>query len=291
MDVVVLFMKLEDKYWGIFLAALLFLYVLWMVSREKQASKKWAFFLAIYGIVSYLLFLCPLTYKAVQRFVPALSGYYELSHVQMMVPVLVLAAVSALELAGKEEGKRAMYLMVGFIFLFMAAGDISYITPEPTGWGAVCSKEEAQALDMILLHAEENGEEGKIRIWGMEELMAKSRLYDADFQPVYGKDIAEKPEKYSPSQQSMYQAYSSYDTENGTSINIGDQLDALAGLPYLLSDTDCEYVIFYDPQLQFEDYEEFFGESGFDAVGRVSALGYEPVGRTERLLLFYRQEG
>lgn len=291
MDVIVLFMKLEDKYWGIFLAALFFLYVLWIGHREKQKAKTWTLFLAVYGLVCYLLFLCPLTYRAVQRFVPALSGYYELSHIQLMVPIIVLAATAALLLANKEGRKRAVYLLIGFTLLLMAAGNFAYITPEPSGWGAICSKEEAKAFDMVLTHAKENGDDGKIRIWGMDKLMAKSRLYDASFQPVYGKDMADNPGKYSEALQSMYQSYTSYDTQSGTAINIGDQLDAIASLPHLYPEADCEYVILYDPEHQFADYAEFFGERGFDAIGRVSALGYEPVGRTEHLLLFYRQEG
>lgn len=291
MDVVVLFMKLEDKYWGIFLASLFFLYVWKIGSRAKQKDVKWPFFLAVYGLVSYLLFLCPLTYMAVQRFVPDLAGYYELSHVQLMVPVIVLAMTAALLLANEEGRRRAVYLMIGFVLLFMAAGDLAYITPEPSGWAATCSEEEEQALDMLLAHAKENGEQDKIRIWGMDRLMAKSRLYDASFQPVYGKDMADNPGKYSEALQRMYQSYASYDTQTGTSINIGDQLDAIAGLPHIYPETDCEYVILYEPEHQFEDYAEFFGESGFDAVSRVCDLGYESVGKTEHLLLFYRQEG
>ncbi len=291
MDVVVLFMKLEDKYWGIFLASLFFLYVWQIGSRAKQKDVKWPLFLAVYGLVSYLLFLCPLTYMAVQRFVPHLAGYYELSHVQLMVPVIVLAMTAALLLANEEGRKRAVYLLIGFVLLLMAAGDLAYITPEPSGWAATCSEEEEQALDMLLAHAKENGEQDKIRIWGMDRLMAKSRLYDASFQPVYGKDMADNPGKYSEALQSMYQSYASYDTQTGTSINIGDQLDAIAGLPHIYPETDCEYVILYDPEHQFEDYAEFFGENGFDAVSRVCDLGYESVGRTEHLLLFYRQEG
>lgn len=291
MDVVVLFMKLEDKYWGIFLAALFFLYVWWIGHGTKKKDANWPLFLAVYGLVSYLLFLCPLTYMMVQRFVPALAGYYELSHVQIMVPVIVLAATAALHLA-KEEGRgKAVCLMIGFALLFIAAGNLAYITPEPSGWAAVCSEEEEQALAMILAHAKENGEEDKIRIWGMDRLMAKSRLYDASFQPLYGKDMADNPGKYSEALQSMYQSYASYDTKTGTSINIGDQLDALAGVAHIYAEVDCEYIILYDPKHQFEDYEEFFGESGFDAVSRVCNLGYESVGRTEQLLLFYRQEG
>ena len=89
----------------------------------------------------------------------------------------------------------------------------------------------------------------------------------------------------------MYQNYASYDNENVTSINIGDQMDAIAGFPYLYPETDCDYLILYVPKYHYADYEEFFGEKNFNVKKRVCALGYESVGRTEHLLLFYRQEG
>ncbi len=291
MDVIVLFMKLEDKYWGVFLAALFFLYLVWVANRKKEKSKRWPLMFAAYGLVSYLVFLCPLTYAAVQKFVPALSGYYEISHIQLVVPILVIAGTTALLLANKEGRVRAVYLLIGLAALLMAAGDLAYITPETTGWKATCSKEEEQALDLILSHAHRNGEDGKLRIWGMEKLMAKSRLYDMAFEPIYGKDMGDNPTKYSEALQIMYSNYSSYDREEASSVNLGDQIDALACFPYLYPETECDYLILYDPEVQFEDYDEFFGETGFDVTGRVCDLGYEQVGRTQNLLLFYRQEG
>lgn len=291
MDVILLFMKLEDKYWGIFLVALFFLYLLRTEKKTEAGAAKKALFLAIYGLVSYLAFLCPLTYKAVLRFAPALADYYPLSHIQLAVPVMVLAGATALLLSEKEGKKRAVGLLIGFALLLAAAGDFAYLEPEPSTWSAVSDTEEAQAFDMMLVHAKENGEEGKLRIWGMEPLMAKSRIYDAAFQPLYGKDIAQNPEKYSQELQLMYQNYASYDNDNVTSINIGDQMDAIAGFPHLYQETDCDYLILYVPKHHYADYEKFFGEQEFDVKKRVCDLGYDAVGETEHLLLFYRQKG
>ena len=220
MDVILLFMKLEDKYWGVFLAALFFLYLLWTEKKAEEKTAKKALFLAVYGLIGYLLFLCPLTYKAVLRFAPALADYYPLSHIQLAVPVMVLAGASALLLAAREGKKRAVGLLIGFALMLAAAGDFAYLDPAPSAWSAVSDKEQEEAFDMMLAHAKENGLEGKLRIWGMEQLMAKSRMYDASFQPLYGKDMVQNPEKYSQELQLMYQNYASYDNENVTSINI-----------------------------------------------------------------------
>lgn len=291
MDVILLFMKLEDKYWGVFLATLFFLYVYALYQRKQKTPKKWAMFLACYGLIAYLLFLCPLTYQLVQRFAPSLSGYYELSHVQLMVPVMVMGGVAALFLAKEQGREKVVFLLIGFAALLLVTGDFAYVDPEPSGWEATCDKEEKKAFDLILAHAKETDTDGKVRIWGMEKLMAKSRLYDASFSPLYGKDIAKQPEKYSEALQMMYRGYSSYEIGTGTAINIGDQLDAIACLPDLYPEADCEYLILYNPKLQYEDYEEFFGKDGFDAVSRVCELGYEKVGKTKHLLLFYKQKG
>ncbi len=291
MDVVVLFMKLEDKYWGIFLAALFFLYVVWVDNRKTKIAKRWPLMFAVYGIVSYLIFLCPLTYKAVQKMAPSLSGYYEISHMQLVVPILTVAGTTALLIVNKESKKRAMCLLIGFALLLVAAGDFAYLSPETSGWAATCNEEEEQVLDAILAHAKENGEEGKLRIWGMEKLMAKSRLYEDAFVPIYGKDMGEHPERYNEQLQIMYQNYASYDRGDGSAINIGDQVDALACFPYLYPEVDCDYLILYNPEKQYADYAEFYGETGFDIEGRVCDLGYELVGKTDLMFVFYKQEG
>ena len=292
MEVTLLFMKMEDKYWGLFLAALFFLFVLCLMYKDKDEKKARNYlFLSLYGVIAYLLFLCPPVYAAVTKLCPQLSGYYELSHVQMMVPVMVIAAVMALEAARKEGKGRMAGLLAGFFVLLAATGDFAYVPAEDAKWQAECSLEEKEAFDLILRHAKDRDDDGRIRIWGMEELMAKSRLYDSDFQPLYGKDIGVSPEKYSALQQAMYQCYSAYDVVDGTAINIKDRLDALSGPPHQYAELDCEYVILHDPKKQFDDYEEFFKDDEFDAVSYFSALGYEAVGRTEHMLLFYRQEG
>jgi len=291
MDVIVLFMKLEDKYWGIFLVALFFLYVVWLEKRKINRSRRWPFMFAVYGLVSYLVFLSPLTYRAVQKFVPSLSGYYELSHVQLVVPILAVAGTTALLIVNQESRKRAACLLVGLALLLVAAGDFAYFSPEKSGWKATCNKEEEQVLDMILAHADATGEDGKLRVWGMEKLMAKSRLYNEAFQPIYGKDMGDNPGGYSEQLQIMYRNYSAYDRGDGSSINLGDQLDALACFPYLYEDVDCEYMILHAPEYQFEDYTEFYGKKGFDIEERVCGLGYELVGKTNTMFVFYRQEG
>nr|MBQ8252744.1 hypothetical protein [Lachnospiraceae bacterium] len=292
MDVVVLFMRVEDKYWGLFLAALVFMLILFLYQRQqgKREALKYLF-LTIYGAAAYALFLCPPFYRFVTTYIPELSGYYEVSHAQVVVPVLAVAATAALILAYREGRKKALYLGIGFLALLFVSGDFVYLPAETPAYSAECSKEEKEVLELMLGHAEMRGEEGKICFWGMEELMAKSRLYDSSFQPVYGKDISTAPEKYSENQQIMYQGYRSYDVPTGSAVNISEQLDVLSGPPHLFAEPDCDYVILYDPQKQFADYEEYYGEEDFDAVGYFCAYGYEYVGRTENRLVFYRQEG
>lgn len=281
-------MKMEDKYWGLFLAALFFF---WAICRKgRKDNRRNVVLLLVYALSAYAVFLCPLTYQWTAERFSALSTYYEISHVQLMVPVLVLAGTMAVTYAEKEGKGKGAILLAAFFAVLVVCGDFAYVPAVTSEWSAECNKEEREVFDQILQHAKDRGDE-EIRIWGMDEMMAKSRFYSDEFRPVYGKDMAENPQRYSQGAQMLYQGYSRYDVEDGTAINIGDQLDALGGLLYLYPETGCEYVILYDPAKQFEDYKEYFGENGFDAVARFSSLGYEPVGRTETMLLFYKQEG
>ena len=52
MDIMLYFMKLEDKYWGLFLVALFLLYIFLFV-QKKQEDGRW---LVLYGFLTYLVF-------------------------------------------------------------------------------------------------------------------------------------------------------------------------------------------------------------------------------------------
>ncbi len=290
MDVVLLFMRLEDKYWGLFLVALFFLF-LYAQNRKQEKGTQTFLLLSVYGLVAYLLFLCPWIYEWITKLVPVLSDYYTVSHVQLVVPVLSIAGATALLLAENEGKGKRISLLIGLTALLYFAGDFAYLPSQEDGWKAKASSQEVEIFDLILEHAHQRGEEGKAYIWGMEEIMAKCRLYDAMLCPVYGKDIATVPEKYNEAQNMLYQGYARYDISGGTAINVSDQFDALALLPYQYEQEPCEYVILYDPKTQFEDYKEYFKKKEFDAVGHFSALGYEHVGSTKTMLLFYKKKG
>ena len=286
MDIVVLFMRVEDKFWGLFLVALFFFFLVWL--SEKKVNYLFA---AVYGTAAYALFLCPPVYHLVTGYIPALSGYYEMSHGQAMVPIMAMAGATALVFAYREGKEKAVYLAVGLFLLLCVAGDFVYLPAQEEGWSVECDKEEKEVLDLVLAHGKETDDDEKLRIWAMEDLMAKCRLYDSALVPVYGKNIGISPEKYSENQLMMYRAYDSYDTQTGTSANIDEQFAVMSGPPQQFGELDCEYVVLYDPKYQFEDYKKYFQEKDFDAVGYFCGFGYEFVGRTETMLVFYKQEG
>lgn len=290
MEVILYYMQLEDKYWGLFLVAL-FLLLMVAVDRagygRREQSVGYAF-TALYGFAAYLLFICPLTYTVVTQLAPALSGYYELSHIELAVPVIALAATIAAGEARKQGREKFRFFLIGFFVLLFFAGDFVYM-PTYTSRARVNAfeEEQEQAYEMLLAHGRERKDDS-LRLWAMEDFMAQSRLYNSAFCPIYGKDMGQNPEKYNESLGNMYAAYSTYDSENSMVVNIKEQLDAIGSFPYLFPETEIEYVVVYNPAARFEDYDTFMADKDYEPAKNFASLGYEFIGETENYLLFYR---
>ena len=79
MDIMLYFMKLEDKYWGLFLAALFLLYIFLFV--QKKENGRW---LVLYGFLTYLVFACPLAYRLFADYGGMEKTYYKVSHIELV---------------------------------------------------------------------------------------------------------------------------------------------------------------------------------------------------------------
>lgn len=288
MEVTLYYMQLEDKYWGLFLVALFLLFGM-AVNRAGSGEEGERFArTAVYGIGAYLLFICPLTHAVVTKIAPALSGYYELSHMELAVPIIALAATVAAGWARNEGKEKFWFFLTGFAVLLFFAGDFVYMptyTSQTRANGF--AEEQRQAYEMMLAHGKDR-QDDNLRLWAMEDFMAGSRLYDDAFSPVYGKDMGQKPENYNESLRNMYTAYCTYDSENSTVVNIKEQLDAIGSFPYLFPETEIEYVVVYNPVTQFADYDTFMADKDYEPAKNFAGLGYECIGETENYLLFYR---
>lgn len=270
MDITLYFMKLEDKYWGLFLAALLLLCIWGGRQREKR---RW-YLTACYGMLSYLVFLCPLTYRLVAKLFPALeSCYYELGHIWLVIGILPLVFTATWEwLDGKQNArKEQLYLAVGGFLILLAAGEFAYFQPmqRPERLG-IYEAAQTQAYDMILADAQKNGMEHDISLWGPFDFMAGSRVYDASFLPVYGKDIAVDESGYHDIARTLYHGYTSYEDEDSLLINKDQQLWAIALFMNLYDEAACRYVVILDPASQGSDVDAdpIFAECKFVSVGQ-----------------------
>lgn len=291
MDVILYYMKLEDKYWGLFLVALFLLFSVALAKSGEERKNYW--FIAVYGLSAYLLFICPLTYRILIKIAPELSGYYELSHIELAVPVIAFAATIAAKKAWEQGKDKFGCFMIGMFLILFLAGDFVYLPTYKSEVRANRFQEEGEAFGILLAHAESRGDE-TIRLWAMDDFMAQSRLYQEDFRPVYGKDMEAHPENYSESLRNLHMAYNSYDSEKTNVVNLKEQLDALGSFPFLYPDVECEYFVIYNPEVQFSDeeaaaeYEKYVAVNDYDPRKNISGLGYEFIGETESYLLFYR---
>lgn len=272
MDITLYFMKLEDKYWGLFLAAL---FLLCILGGRKSDRGRW-YLTACYGMLAYLVFLCPLTYRLAVRLFPVLESYYELSHIWLVILILPLAFAAAWEwLSEKDAGKEKIYLAVGGFLILLAAGSFVYAAPQnrPACMG-IYDEEQVTAYDMILQDARENGLEDDITLWGPFTFMAESRIYDQAFLPVYGKDIALDESGYSDIAKTLYHGFAAYEDENSLLINKDQQLWAIALFMNLYDEAACRYVVIIDPASQGSDVASapIFEECKFVSVGQAGDL-------------------
>ena len=255
MDIMLYFMKLEDKYWGLFLAALFLLYIFLFV-QKKQEDGRW---LVLYGFLTYLVFACPLAYRLFADFGGMEKTYYKVSHIELVVPVLCLALALAWQKIRVYRKKILPLFELGMVILFVFSGTLVYTQAGSRMPVQGCYREqEKEAYDLMLADA---GDADAVTFWGPSELMAKSRIYSGRLQ-------------------TLYQGYSSYEAKDSPLINKDEQLGALANCLHLYPQIDCRYVVVYDPKQQGTD---------FDAEEIFTSLGYRFVGQTEELMLFSLQ--
>ena len=184
MDIMLYFMKLEDKYWGLFLAALFLLYIFLFV-QKKQEDGRW---LVLYGFLTYLVFACPLAYRLFADYGGMEKTYYKVSHIELVVPVLCLALALAWQKIRVYRKKILPLFELGMVILFVFSGTLVYTQAGSRMPVQGCYREqEKEAYDLMLADA---GDADAVTFWGPSELMAKSRIYSGRLQPIYGKDIA-----------------------------------------------------------------------------------------------------
>ena len=122
MDIMLYFMKLEDKYWGLFLAALFLLYIILFV-QKKQEDGRW---LVLYGFLTYLVFACPLAYRLFADYGGMEKTYYKVSHIELVVPVLCLALALAWQKIRVYRKKILPLFELGMVILFVFSGTLVY---------------------------------------------------------------------------------------------------------------------------------------------------------------------
>lgn len=282
MKVLRYFMRYEDKYWGIFLVAILFLYLIANTKYVAKEKKRYYIIGAIYGAVSYLVFLCPWTYKLWETLGFDSARYYLLSISWMLIvwiPVAVAAATNCLGILYAEDTKKGMWkqvcLWIGVILLFAASGRFAYfhMDTKPKVLG-VYDEQQQKAYDLILQDAKERGFESDMTIWGPYDFMAKSRIYDARLTPIYGKDIVDDSAPYDTALRTLYNGYTAYEAEDELAENKDQQLAAIAYFMDAFVVAPCRYITVYDPYQQgFSiDAKTIFETYGYEMVGQAGGL-------------------
>lgn len=269
MDVVLYFMRWEDKYWGLFLISLFLLFCLGSAKKEMLR-------LSVYGILSYLVFLCPLTYKVFEKLTKNGDEYYRVSYLWLSVFVLGLAVTTGFSFF-KEDKKRKIIYIVSLLVLLVLCGDFAFFHMGKITFGkGLFVKAERECYELVLNDAKAKTD-NEIYIWGPSDWMAKSRVYNPDIKPIYGKDIADHPDRYIPEYQMMYQGYASYEDENSLLINKDQQLEAIANTLHLFENVPVDYVVVIDPKSQGTE---------FDAVQIFTEQQYEYIGKSGNYMIF-----
>lgn len=274
MDITLYFMKLEDKYWAVFLASLL---ILCLLQGKRKACGKW-YVTACYGLLAYLAVLCPLTYRLFARLSAQTERYYELGHTWLVILVLPLtfAAVWAYLSERENAKKEKLYLAVGGFLILLVAGKIVSLSPDEAsaaGYG-IYSQAQTKGYDMILADAAENGFSDDITLWGPFDFMSDSRVYNASFLPVYGKDIADNENAYGEIARTLYQGYTRYEAKDSLIINKDQQLWSIALFMNLYDEAACRYVVIIDPASQGSDVcaQDIFAACKFVYIGQTGDL-------------------
>lgn len=278
MKVTLYFMKLEDKYWGLFLIGLcLLIYISCDKDSRERAEGKYTGLMWI-GLITSLICICPVTAYVLLSISPVFYEYYMLWHI---VPAGVIVCVAAVYVLGKFKENRvnSLVCMAAFFLILFFAGDFVYTSETLWDDEVVYSEaEEAQVFKLLEKDMEEQGKE-QAYLWGPYKIMADSRTYSAKYLPVYGKDIAEPEGVYSDTLRSMYNGYTAYEAKDSPLDNKEEQVMAIANCLNVFPEINCDYVIMQHPKVQ---------GSGVDPVWIFEELGYAFVGETDTLQVFRR---
>lgn len=294
MELTLYFMRLEDKYWGVFLLALFLLF--YMKKKETQGLLWMTFVLSV-------ICICPLTAYGITMLVPSLENYYSLWHI---VPsaVVVCTALTIFKENWCDTKFRSVIFALGVFAILFFSGEFAYTSADV--WNDDCSfvgKEQEQVYNLILEDMEKQGK-NDVSLWGPQKLMADSRVYSAQLCPIYGKDIGGGIGVYGDSLMGMYQGYTTYEGVEGPAENMEEQVMAIANCLNVFTEVTCDYVVMIKPAHKVENWEPKIEEMtdkeiaknqelvqkvlDIDTVWIFERLGYEYVGETDSLQVFRR---
>lgn len=290
-DVIGYFMKLEEKYWGLFFISLLVLFFFLDWKKRKIIS---------YGIVSYAFFLFPLTIYAMVKFFPGLILYYPIRWICQMLLFICLAITTIIvSLIEKGQKKEAIVLFGAFICLIFLSGVPVFLADND-----VINHESGLEQDFIKgyhIMAEDMNKNNleQAYIWGPKEWMSQSRIYNTNLRPIYGKDIWDDSpllvkSQYEEEREKLYQFYSYYEAEDSPVVNKEEQLNALIGALLIYSDIPCDYIaVFKSNQYWLEKQEDEKDKEEVietvkepDVIDVFTRNGYEFVGEAGNLFIF-----
>lgn len=269
MELTIYFMRLEDKYWGVFLVGLFVLFYL----QKKEINR-----LLFLSLLTCVICLCPPIAYFLTDVIKLVPEYYYLFH---MIPTgVVVCTVIALIWEQFWDEKRSRFILLAGVFLLLFfAGEFAYTSANRfNNDQTFLGKEEAAVYELMLADMEEQGKE-EAYLWGPYKVMADSRIYSAKFLPIYGKDITKEEAGYSPTLLSMYQGYSSFEAPDSNLANKKEQVMAIANCLNVYPEIVCDYVIVQNPKELGADV---------DPIWIFEELGYVYVGEAESFQVFRR---
>jgi len=269
LKIIFFYMRLEDKYWGLFFIGLLVLFYL----RTRETKR-----LLVLASVISLVCICPLTAYILMEVFPLVSDYHLLWHV-VPASVVVCAALSLILERLWDNKVQRWGFVVGIFLIFFFAGEFAYTSAD--AWNddvTHLGREEVLAYDLILTDMKSRDRESA-SLWGPYKLMADSRIYDGELRPIYGKDIINADALYSETQRSLFEGYTRYASTDADPADKEEQVAAIAGCLDVYSDVDCDYVVMIAPSAQDADV---------DVISIFEGLGYVYVGQTGTYQIFRR---
>lgn len=284
------FMNLEDKYWGLFLIALLVVFFF--------LGKKKGFFVG-YGIFSYGFLLCPAAVFVMVKCFPNLESYYPFRWLCQISVFICVAMTLVIGKVKKEYDRKTLAFTVGILvlMLFLSGTPVFMGENQVSVNASGVDKESMETYDLLLKDMEKRGLD-KAYIWGPQEWMEKARVYNGAFYPIYGKDMWDSQageglnSTYSESRKLLYEFYSTYEAVNGTLDNKWQQVEVLADTLNASEDVTCDYVVMHRGTNHWKERGKRVKKLGnVDVEGTFLSRNYELVGKTENYFLFYKQAG